>query len=92
MREIEFRRLQKENAQLKEELHRLHQTDRSQLPETNITVLFTDIEGSTPLWEYNSAAMKQSLVLHNNLIRSVVAECQGFETATEGGKEAKRKK
>ena len=40
-------------------------TSETGLPAGTVTFLFTDIEGSTRLWETESAAMARSLVLHN---------------------------
>jgi class 3 adenylate cyclase len=41
------------------------------LPSGTVTFLFTDIEGSTPLWEKNSEAMKGALAKHDSLLRGI---------------------
>ena len=47
------------------------------LPTGTITFLFTDIEGSTALWEQQPAAMRQALIRHDTLVEQVVAEHDG---------------
>jgi len=41
------------------------------------TFLFTDIEGSTQLWERESARMETALARHDALARSAVEERRG---------------
>lgn len=43
------------------------------LPIGTVTFLFTDIEGSTKLWEAYPQAMRESLQQHDTLLRSIVA-------------------
>ena len=40
-----------------------------------------DVENSTPLWEHHSADMNQALQLHDQLIRTCLADCYGFVTS-----------
>jgi len=47
------------------------------LPADTVTLLFTDIEGSTVLWEQDGARMSQALAAHDALARSVVEGHQG---------------
>jgi class 3 adenylate cyclase len=42
-----------------------------------VTFLFTDIEGSTRLWQADEAAMRSALSHHDQLLRKVVAEHDG---------------
>jgi predicted ATPase/class 3 adenylate cyclase len=52
-------------------------------PEGLVTFLFTDIEGSTRLWEQHPRAMPQALARHDLILRESI-ECQGgvvFRTA-----------
>jgi len=42
-----------------------------------VTFLFTDIEGSTALWEQDGARMSQALAAHDTLARSVVERRRG---------------
>ncbi len=50
--------------------------DPTRLPTGTVTFLFTDIEGSTPLWEQHPDAMKTAVALHHAVLRSA-AEAQG---------------
>ena len=51
-----------------------------------LTFLFTDIEGSTRLWEENPEAMKQALARHDALLRDVIKRHGGhvFKTLGDG--------
>ena len=53
-------------------------------PEGNAAVVFTDIQGSTALWEANHTAMDMALILHNHILRQHCAEFNGYEIMTEG--------
>jgi predicted ATPase/class 3 adenylate cyclase len=46
------------------------------LPTGTVTFLFTDIEGSTPLWEREPDLMRQALQRHDTLLRQAI-EAQG---------------
>jgi class 3 adenylate cyclase len=64
-----------------------------------VTFLFTDIEGSTRLWQADEAAMRSALSRHDQLLRKVIAEhdgrgvrvglgrgqCGGFRATVVGG-------
>lgn len=58
----------------------------SKLPEGAVTFLFTDIEGSTRLWQDDSSKMKESLEVHDTIIRASVVSNGGvvFKTAGDG--------
>ena len=45
---------------------------QTQLPGGNITFLFTDIEGSTPLWERDPDGMQESLARHDAVLHEVI--------------------
>ncbi len=47
------------------------------LPTGTVTFLFTDIEGSTHLWETQPAAMGKALARHDEVLRNVIAAHQG---------------
>jgi predicted ATPase/class 3 adenylate cyclase len=47
------------------------------LPTGTVTYLFTDIEGSTKLWESHAQAMRESLGQHDTLLRTIVTEHGG---------------
>jgi predicted ATPase/class 3 adenylate cyclase len=44
----------------------------SPLPMGEVTFLFTDIQGSTPLWESEPDAMRESLATHNRILHTAV--------------------
>jgi len=47
------------------------------LPSGAVTFLFTDIEGSTQLWEHHSEAMRTALTRHNTLLQQTIADYGG---------------
>jgi len=49
----------------------------AELPTGTVTFLFTDIEGSTRLWEEHPSAMRPALASHDELIASAVANNGG---------------
>ena len=51
--------------------------DSSRLLTGNMTFLFTDIEGSTALWETDGARMSQALAAHDALARTAVESRRG---------------
>ncbi|HZO87834.1 MAG TPA: adenylate/guanylate cyclase domain-containing protein, partial [Chthonomonadaceae bacterium] len=66
-------------------------------PTGTVTFLFTDIEGSTRLWEQHPEAMRSALARHDALLRQAIegnnglvfktmgdAFCAAFHSATEG--------
>ncbi len=46
----------------------------SELPSGTVTFLFTDIEGSTRLWEEHPDAMRRALAVHDALLRDAIVE------------------
>jgi predicted ATPase/class 3 adenylate cyclase len=56
----------------------------SALPTGAVTFLFTDIEGSTRLWETHPEAMRVALARHDALIRSVIVDANGYVFKTVG--------
>ena len=69
----------------------------SNLPTGTVTFLFTDIEGSTKLWQLHPAAMPDALALHHAILNETIAAhggyvfqiigdafCAAFSTATDG--------
>ena len=56
----------------------------STMSDTTFTFLFTDIEGSTKLWEQFPEAMKVALARHDALLRSSITEHQGQVFKTVG--------
>jgi class 3 adenylate cyclase len=55
-----------------------------ELPTGTVTFVFTDIEGSTRLWETEPAAMARSLVLHNETLHAAFARHGGVVFSTMG--------
>ena len=49
-----------------------------------MTFLFTDIEGSTRLWEEHAQGMEVALSVHDDVMRSTFAERDGYVFATGG--------
>lgn len=47
------------------------------LPTGTVTFLFTDVEGSTKLWEQHSEAMKVALARHDVLLRQAIEGAGG---------------
>src|SRR2546423_270890 len=47
------------------------------LPSGTVTFLFTDIEGSTKLWEQHPEAMRTALARHDDLLRQSIQAHQG---------------
>ena len=54
------------------------------LPTGTVTFLFTDIEGSTQLWEKYPEAMKEALAKHDTLLREAIEENGGYVIKTTG--------
>lgn len=48
-----------------------------------LTLVATDVEGSTLLWEWNRDAMMEAITIHDTLIRLHLASFHGYEVATE---------
>jgi predicted ATPase/class 3 adenylate cyclase len=54
------------------------------LPSGTVTFLFTDIEGSTRLWEKHPEAMSAALARHDTLLRLAIEQSGGFVFKTIG--------
>ena len=54
------------------------------LPTGTVTLLFTDIEGSTKLWESHAAAMGAALARHDALLRQCIDDHDGHVFKTGG--------
>lgn len=53
-------------------------------PARPVTLMFTDVENSTSLWDSHVHSMLEALEVHNAAMRSVLARHQGYEVKTEG--------
>jgi class 3 adenylate cyclase len=51
---------------------------------TSMTVVITDVQNSTKLWDSFSSQMKEALSLHDALLREELAKHGGYELLTEG--------
>ncbi len=54
------------------------------LPAGTVTFLFTDLEGSTRLWEERPREMKDALARHNTIVRTAVEAHNGIVFSTMG--------
>src|SRR6202165_170536 len=54
------------------------------LPSGTVTFLFTDIEGSTRLWETQHAAMQKALAHHDAIMRNAIEANDGYLVKTTG--------
>ncbi|DBA88295.1 TPA: hypothetical protein ACH3X1_016535 [Trebouxia sp. C0004] len=51
---------------------------------SGMSIVMTDVEGSTGLWEWNSHIMNSALALHDHTLRSMLPKYFGYEVTTEG--------
>jgi len=56
----------------------------SSLPTGTVTFLFTDVEGSTRLWERSPDAMSGALARHDGILRHLTEEHEGRVFKTVG--------
>src|SRR6516164_11335528 len=56
----------------------------SELPTGTVTFLFTDLEGSTRLWEEHPNAMQPALARHDAILRDGVAAHEGHVVKSTG--------
>jgi predicted ATPase/class 3 adenylate cyclase len=64
--------------------HAVWDAVRVGVPSGTVTFLFTDIEGSTGLWEAAPEAMRAALVRHDELVRGAIEAHDGYVFATGG--------
>ena len=53
-------------------------------PTGTVTFLFTDIEGSTKMWEQDSLAMQVALARHDEMLSGAIEEHGGYVFKTVG--------
>ena len=53
-------------------------------PTGTVTFLFTDIEGSTRLWEEDPEEMSEAVASHDRIIRQALADHDGYVFSTGG--------
>src|SRR6185436_14448741 len=56
----------------------------SELPTGTVTFLFTDLEGSTRLWQEHPEAMKPALARHDEILREAIESHDGHVVKTTG--------
>ena len=54
------------------------------VPSGTVTFLFTDVVGSTRLWDEHPQAMRQALEIHDRLVKDAIAAGTGYVFATGG--------
>ncbi len=59
-------------------------TSPSTPPEGTVALVFTDVQGSTRLWERCGAAMRTALEVHDRVLRSLLVDSGGYEVKTQG--------
>ncbi len=53
-------------------------------PEGSVALVFTDVQGSTRLWERCGAGMRAALEVHDRVLRSLLVGSTGYEVKTQG--------
>eukprot|EP00727_Mastigamoeba_balamuthi_P002679 m51a1_g12408 putative serine threonine kinase (1142) ;mRNA; r:705131-710141 len=53
-------------------------------PTGKMAIVFTDIQQSTELWEWNPSLMKEALYQHHDAMRAALRRHNGYEVKTEG--------
>jgi len=54
------------------------------VPTGEVALLFTDVEGSTEMWETDEVCMHDAMSLHDTIVRRAIKENNGYEVKTEG--------
>jgi class 3 adenylate cyclase len=54
------------------------------VPSGTVTFLFSDVEGSTRLWEAHGAEMRSALAVHDRIVRHALESAGGLVFATGG--------
>eukprot|EP01063_Lacrimia_lanifica_P017617 TRINITY_DN24663_c0_g1_i1.p1 TRINITY_DN24663_c0_g1~~TRINITY_DN24663_c0_g1_i1.p1 ORF type:complete len:1268 (+),score=291.41 TRINITY_DN24663_c0_g1_i1:96-3899(+) len=57
---------------------------RKPAPTGTVTLVFTDVQSSTALWDKQPVAMKRALAVHNKVMRANIERFCGYEVRTEG--------
>lgn len=53
-------------------------------PTGQVTLVFTDLQGSTELWEKLQTRFAEALTAHNSVMRELISKHSGYEVKTEG--------
>lgn len=59
-------------------------SEEANAPTGTVTFVFTDVQNSTKLWEFDPRVMMRSLTLHNEVLRTQMKRLGGYEVKTEG--------
>jgi class 3 adenylate cyclase len=51
-------------------------------PTGEVTIVFTDVVRAGALWEFNAEAMKDATILHNEVVRGLLAQHKGYEVVS----------
>jgi class 3 adenylate cyclase len=69
-------------------LYRNHKAIQAKLadgaPVGDVFLVFTDIQSSTELWDHMEDVFRSCLEMHDELQRTLIAACGGYEVKTEG--------
>jgi predicted ATPase/class 3 adenylate cyclase len=64
--------------------YRMHVQNPVQIPTGTVTLLFTDIEGSTRMWDAEPEAMTLGLRRHDEILRGTIEQAGGYVFKTVG--------
>ncbi|HVG62739.1 MAG TPA: adenylate/guanylate cyclase domain-containing protein [Hyalangium sp.] len=53
-------------------------------PSGTVALVFTDIQGSTQLWERCTSGMRAALEIHDRILRTLLVSTSGYEVKTQG--------
>ena len=53
-------------------------------PQGDVTIIYTDVQGSTKMWEACPSDMKKATDIHDRIMRQCYTDHQGYEITTEG--------
>lgn len=53
-------------------------------PDSNVTIVVTDVQASTKLWQRSSVYMNRALAVHDKIMRTTIQQTYGYEVLTEG--------
>jgi len=59
-------------------------SSEAQPPEGEMSIVITDVQGSTSLWEWDAEIVKEAVSIHEKILRDNCVRFNGFEIADEG--------
>eukprot|EP00727_Mastigamoeba_balamuthi_P005677 m51a1_g1729 putative serine threonine kinase (1689) ;mRNA; f:135134-146420 len=62
----------------------MEEVEHVEAPKGSISLVFTDIKGSSSLWEWNASLMRSSLKLHNDILKESLVRHRGYQVKAEG--------